>query len=231
MRTGVTLADLRNEVLIEAGLSTEAGHASFSRERLNQMINRTQRMMGITEDWPSNQFEEEVTVTANAQYANLPSNINFTMIDTVHVSFGSEWLPVEHGITAEDRSIWTDAQRSTPIRKWEIQAPGNVNFEVWPRGAVEQTLLFEGAKSFAAMTDDTDTCVLDADVITLRVAAHIAGRDRKEDAELMLRQAVALTDAIIKRQGSVKRGDVALGRRSRKRLRSGIDYIPSGVSI
>lgn len=226
MRNGVTLATLRTEILIEAGLSTDAGHSIYSEERLNQMINRTERRLSQVFDWPNMETEEQVTVTANTQYVNLPTNINFTNIDTVHVAYGDDWLPVQHGIGARERSIYNSTQRAEPIMRWEIQAPGNTQFEVWPIGATAQTLLFSGTKNIGAMTDDTDTCVLDADVLVLYVAAEILGRDQKDDAQLKLQMARELADSIIMRQGSTKRENINLGPQKTVTLRPGIDFVP-----
>lgn len=228
MRNGVTLADLRKEVQIEAGLSTEAGHSVFSEERLNQMINRTERRLAQVYDWPNMEFEEEVTITADTQYHNLPTNLNFTMIDTAHVQFGDDWLRVDYGIGARERSVYSSSQRATPVMRWEIVAPGNTQFEAWPIGATNQVMRFSGTKSFGAMTNDTDTCVLDADVIVMNVAAHILGRDQKDDAQLLLQQADELANSIIKRQDNVKRENFNLGGRRTPSLRPGIDFIPPG---
>ena len=228
MRNGVALAVIRKEVRIEAGFSTDAGHSIYSDERLDQMINRTERQLSQTYDWPNMEFEEEVTVPAGARYVNLPTNINFTMIDTAHVKSGDEWLPIYHGISPCERTIYNETQRAEPIRRWDIEAPGDVNFEVWPVGGSDQTILFSGTKSFGSMDKDNDTCVLDADVIVMIVASQILGRDQREDAALMLQNADQLMNAIIKRQGAAKREDIALGRKPRKQLRPGIDYIPPG---
>ena len=78
------------------------------------------------------------------------------------------------------------------------------------------------------MTKDTDTCVLDADVIVMNVAAQILGRDQKDDAQLLLQQANELANEITKRQGSVKADEINLGRRKTQPLRPGIDYIAPG---
>lgn len=228
MRTGVTLATIRNEVLIEAGFSTEAGHATFSRERLNQLINRTERTMSTMDDWPSNQVEEDVAVVADDRYVNLPTNLNFTEIDTVHVLYGDEYLPVAYGIRAEHRSIHGPTDKTSPIQRWEVRSPGNVDFEIWPVSPGSQTLRFEGTKSIGTMAKDNDTCTLDADVIVLRVAAQILGRDRKEDAALLLQEARDLTNMILKRQEAARTEDINLGHRPQRRWRPGIDYIPQG---
>lgn len=226
MRSGVTLATLREELAIEAGISTEPAHLAAEQPRLDQLLRRTERIMARMDDWGSLSFEEEVTVSADAQFASLPSNIAFTDIRDCWVAFGSQWLPVAHGIGSVERSIYNTSQRATPITRWEIQAPGNVNFEVWPIGASAQTLRFTGQKALGTFTDDTDTCTLDADVIVLRAAAQMLARDRKEDAALLLDQARLLTERILKAQGSTKSPEIDLARRPTRALRPGIDYIP-----
>lgn len=226
MRSGVTLADLREEILIEAGFSTDAGHAVFSEQRLNQMINRTERLIAHQYEWRSMHFEEDVTVPANTRYVDLPDDLTFTMIDSVSVQFGSEWIDVKHGISQRERSLYNETQRATPIQRWEVVAPGNEEFEVWPIGDTAQTLRFVGTKSFGAMKKDTDTCTLDADVIVMRVAAQILGRDNKEDAALLLDLSDSHAKEITKRQGAFKSEDISFGRKPSRPLRPGIDYIP-----
>lgn len=228
MRTGVPLHTLREEVLIEAGFSTDSGHAAFSRQRLNQLLARHERMMAREDDWPGIDFEEQVTVAADARYVNLPTYINYTDISQVHVSYGTEWLPVNYGITARERSIYSATQRATPVSRWEVVAPGNVEFEVWPIGSTAQTLLFTGSKTLGGFSSDEDTCTLDADVLVLRVAAEILGRDRKEDASYKMEMAGRLTENILKRQNTTRAPVSMGGTRQAPQLREGIDYIAPG---
>lgn len=230
MRNGIALSVIRNEVLIEAGYSTEPGHSAYSKERIDQLINRYERRLALDPslDWPALKFEQEVTVSANTQFANLPADITFTMIESAHVRFGDDWLPIYHGIEMQHRSIYNSTQRAEPIMRWEIQHPGNVSFEVWPIPSTAQTLRFSGQKSFGAMSDDTDTCVVDADVLVMLVAAQILGRDRKEDAALLMDQGMEHARMVCKRQGSMKREGVQLARRPGIILRPGLDFIPPG---
>lgn len=226
MRIGVTLSTLREEVLLETGRSTEAGHAVYSAPVLNQLINRLERSVAMEFEWASMNVEEEVTVAADAQYANLPTNIDFTKIDGVHVQFGNTWLPLTHGIGPVERSIYNTTQKAVPARRWEIQAPGNVNFEIWPIGETAQTLRFYGSKKIGGMTKDTDTCVIDADVLVLFVAAEILARDKKSDADYKLVQARKRANTISKRQGAVKSAPINFGRKKGPVERPGIDFIP-----
>lgn len=227
MRSGVTLATLRREVAIEAGFSTDAGHAAYSQERINHLINRTERLMAIQDGWPAMSFEETLTVPALGQFANLPVNITFTQITGAFVLYGQDWIRLSHGISPADRSLYAAGQTGAPMQKWEVQAPGTVNFEVWPIAEYEQTMRFTGQRTIGAMVTDDDTCALDGDVIVLKVAAEILGRDRKEDAALKLDLAKSLTVDILKLQGSVKSEEIIFGRNtSEPRPRPGIDFIP-----
>jgi hypothetical protein len=228
MRSGVTLANLRNEVLIEAGFSTETGHATAIAPRINQLLQRHQRMMMKENDWPAvGGYEATVTIAADASTGTLPSNLTYTDIGSAYVLYGTQWLPLKLGIGPEERSIYSSAQRSVPIQKWEL-VPGTTTFEVWPIGSVEQTVRFQGNKSLGAFSSDSDTCTLDGDVLVLRVAAEILGRDKKEDAALKLRAAKELTEAILKRDGGTKAGQIRLDMRPKRMLRAGIDFIPPG---
>ncbi|WP_288927287.1 hypothetical protein [uncultured Maritimibacter sp.] len=231
MRTGVTRATLREEIEIEAGFSLETGHGAFSADKINQMIARTERLMARMKDWAAVKAEETVTVTAATQYHNMPSTLTFENIDTVHVSYGDEWLPVEYGIRAEHRSIYDTSQRALPAQRWEVVSPGTTQFEAWPIGNVNQSFLFSGSKTVGTYTDDESTCTLDGDALVMRVAAQILGRDRKEDAQLLLQQADELENMLIKQQSVLKQEEVKMGGlRPKRQLRPGIDFIPSGFS-
>lgn len=212
--------------MIEAGLSTQPGHSTGAIARFNQMINRVERSMLIENEWPSLHFEERVTVPADAQYVDLPVNITFTMIDSVHVAYGSEWYRVTHGIGARERTVYNETQRAIPISRYEVSANQPGRIEVWPIGGSVQTLMFEGTRTVGAMREETDVCALDADVIVLLVAAEVLGRENKADAELKLSKAVNLTNSILKRQG--QRKNINLAGRKGPLLRPGIDYIPPG---
>jgi hypothetical protein len=228
MRTGITLAKLREELQIEAGLSTQNGGSAQTIPRLNSLLNRTERLMGRMEEFTAESTEEEVTVAADAQYADLPETIDFTEIVTADVLHGNWWQPITHGITARERSIYDTTARATPISRWKVVPPGNEEFEVWPIGSVAQTIRFSGQRKIGGMVKDTDTCVLDADVIVLRAAAELLARDRKEDAQLKLRMAQELTTMIAKKQGANKGDTINLADRGGTPLRPGIDFIPPG---
>lgn len=228
MRSGIALSTIREEVLIEAGLSAQPGHSTFNIDRINQMVNRIERAMLLEGEWPTLAFEETLTVAADAQYVDLPTNITFTMIDNIYVAYGSEWFEVKSGIGARERTIYNSTQRALPASRYEYRANNPTKLEIWPIGGVEQTLLVEGTKTVGAMREENDVCSLDADVIVLRAAAEILGRENKADAELKLSEAARRMTQLNKFQGSSKRESLNFGRRRTQVRRPGIDYIPPG---
>ena len=228
MRIGVPLSTLREEVQIEAGISTNASHAVQQTKRLNHLINRVERLAYKMDDWPSLEIEEEVSVIADAQYVSLPTNITFAMINDVWTAYGDDWIRLSHGIGIAERSIYPDTSRASPIMRWEIRAPGNVDFEVWPRSAQAETLRFTGQQVLGGMSKDNDTCVIDGDVLVLRVAAELLAKDDKADAGIKLETARALTASLLKRLGSNKRDSINLGQKTGRTLRPGIDFIAPG---
>lgn len=228
MRIGVPLSTLRKEVQLEAGISTKASHAIQNTEKLNHLINRVERVTYGMDDWPSLMIEEEVAVIADAQFVSLPTGMTFAMINDVWTAYGDDWIRLTHGIGIAERSTYSDTERASPIMRWEIRAPGNVDFEVWPRSASAETLRFTGMQVLGGMSKDSDTCVIDADVLVLRCAAELLAKDEKADAGIKLETARALTVSLLKRLGSNKTDSINLGHRRGRTLRPGIDFIAPG---
>lgn len=229
MRTGVTLATLREELMLEVGYSTDAHHAALHKGTLDQILRRTERMLAREYDWQAIKFEESVIVAADSSTAALPSNINFTDIDSVSVIYAGAYLPVVHGIGPDARSVYGATDRVLPIKRYEVIAPGTTTFEVWPIGSTAQTLVFSGTRKLGAFVADDDTCTLDADVLVLHAAAEILARDKKSDAEFKLASARRYANTVTKAQGATKAEPVHLGQRPVASPRPYVDFIPPGT--
>lgn len=230
MRTGIALAQLRKEVLLEAGYSVDPGHAAVHKEYVDQLLRRTERMLAREFDWQASKIETLVIVAANAATVSLPPLIDFTDIDSVSVLYSQAWLPVTHGIGPQERSIYTAGDRITPITRWEVHYPGTSTFEVWPVGEVEQTLRFVGMRKIGGFIDDTDACFIDADVLVMYAAAEMLARDKKSDADFKLDRARRYAQHLVKAQGSTKAAPVSQGQRSQTGPRPYLDYMPHGGS-
>lgn len=230
MRDGIPLHELRMEVQVEAGLSSEEGATAFSKDRLNLLINRVERMMNSMHNWPSQDYEVFTIVPADTKRFAFPAGVTIRSIRTVHVEFGDEWLPVSKGISAAERGVYNDDMRASPSIRWntDVEHPGM--FELWPISDEQQRIMFRGQKAVGEMKDENDTCTLDADAIVLRVAAEILGRDRQDDAAVKLNMAERHTQEILKDMAATT-PSAKFGKRSGRSIRPGIDYIPPGSNL
>ena len=227
MRENVELHQIRSEVQIEAGISSEAGNTAYSKERLNHMINQTERLLAAQHTWPLRHYEITGTVAADGRYTAFPTGVTPTSIRDVRVLFGDQWLPMNMGITPGDRSIYNETMRSSPAQKWDINVARPGQFEIWPISSSAQTLLFRGQRVIGGMVQENDTCVLDADALVLTVASVILAADKSEIAAYKARQASDHIANLMK-QITTTAEPVNLGRRRQIAVRPGIDFIPPG---
>lgn len=225
MRSGISLATLRQEVLIETRVSTVNGQSAQMPDRIRQLLNRFERDYATRFSWKSRRFEAQVTVPANTATATLPSGMSFTMVSEVWCQSGSDWLPVAHGIGAAERSLYPTGTTGSPICRWEVQSADPQTFEVWPVSAQAEVLRFTAERAAGQMVNDGDLCVLDGDLLVLRAAAEILKPTDMKDAQDKARQAEELAFAIQTREASTAPVAV-LSARPRPRLRPGLDYIP-----
>lgn len=225
MRTGVTLAQLRKEVMFEAGLSTATTQVTLAAERINHMLNRVERELELAHSWPTMRVERDVTIIANSATGTLPVDLSFTNVAEVTTLFGDQWVLVEHGIGPAQRSLFNSSQRSTPIRRWEVATTG-LTFEVWPISSQAETLRFAGTLAAGAMANDAATCKLDADVLVLHVAAEWLAKGDPETAQLKLLKAKTRIENLLHRQIGAKAPVTNLADRPGRAARPYVDFIP-----
>lgn len=232
MRLGIDRSILRNEVLIEARLSTTAAHSSQHTERINHLLNRMERMLQTRYSWPQRQFETEIVVPAGATFneADIPSGgAVYTNIVEVWCLYGTEWLPVKAGIGAPERSMYGPDDRDTPIRRYEaIWDADPYAIETWPIGDVDQTIRVVMDRTAGNMSADDIGCVLDGDVLVLETAAALIEKSDKETAATLRAQSARRIEELLKRT-RLQQAVPNLATRPGGRMRAGIDYIPPGT--
>jgi hypothetical protein len=231
MRLGIDRSVLRNEVLIEARLSTTSAHSTQHVERINHLLNRMERQLQTRYSWPQRQFEEEVVIAADANEAAIPVGMAvYTNVLEIWCLYGDEWLPMASGIGAAERSTFGPDDRDTPIRRYEaIWDSDPYAVETWPIGNVEQTIRFTGDRTAGNMVEDTDGCVLDGDVLVLETAAALIEKSDKETAATLRAQSSMRIADLLKRN-RIKQPVPNLATRPGLYLpRAGVDYIPPGT--
>ena len=210
---GATVGQLLSELRAECGYSQNQAHGINNRETLVQVMRRTQRRLWQDFDWLHLRVSRDIHLTAGTRFYQCPLDLTYERFydNGVEVKFGGQWLPMIHGITEREYSIYDPLQneRSWPVRKWDITedplaTAGAIDdrdiMEVWPMpsddGVLDAThegwIRLTGTRSLNAFQDDPDRADLDSDLIVLYAAAEIIGRDRKEDAQMKLSMAQQL---------------------------------------
>lgn len=223
-----TLAQIRTDVKVMAGMSVTAGHAAQSDAILTGKINIAQRQLALQYQFPELHLEQDLAIAATDNTYGLPSDIGLNEAMEVWCSWGSEWVPVTYGIGRMEQSVLSSTQHSWPIRKWEIRVSDTDDAQVlyvWPTPSQAGTLRFSGQKAVVDMAADADRSTLDGTLIALYTAGGILAQQKSADAQLRLSEAAAHAEALMSRQ-SATRDPVQLSRRHTTRVRPYLDYIP-----
>lgn len=208
---GVTLGILLAELKAECGFSQNQAHGINNRDSLVQVLQRTQRRLWASWDWPHLRVERFLVLQAGQRFYSVPSDLAYDRIDLAQVKFGGQWQNLQHGITNADYSIFDPRvnDRSWPAMKWDITedpadsagTPDDYGMiEIWPlpsdSGVVgadqEGNVCFTGVRQLLPLETETQRADLDNDLLVLYAAAEILARDRKDDATAKGQQALQL---------------------------------------
>ncbi len=233
MPTGTTLLELLDMMKAEAGLSLNAAHNVSQRDPHVYLLNRVQRELYVTHDWPILKVTRLVSLVTGQRFYDLPADMDLEGVNEVYVTNGAQYEKLTWGIEPEDLNTYNadPTFRTWPVLKWYADPDNTRSFEVWPVPSQDGTLTFRGRKALTKMVEDTDKCVLDDNLIALFAAAEILAKVKSEDAQIKLQKAQNLLRHLKARQGSAKETPFVIGGGDTglvetRRLRAGIDYIP-----
>lgn len=233
MPAGATLSELLDMLKAEAGLSLNAAHGVAQRDAHIYLLNRVQRELYVTHDWPSLKVTRTIALNAGQRLYELPADMDMEGVNEVYVTNGAQYEKLTWGVEPEDLNTYNadPSFQTWPPLKWYIDPDNTRSFEVWPVPSQAGTLTFRGRKALRKMVEDTDICVLDDNLIALFAAAEILAKVKAEDAQIKLQKAQNLLRHLKARQGSAKETPFVIGGGDTglvetRRLRAGIDYIP-----
>lgn len=229
MTTRLQLSEMITNLRAEVGHSLVAAHGVNLEDTLKYTLQRVQRELYLSHDWPELTADEKVAFTADNRYLTNPTYINYTRINRMWCAEGTEWCPMEHGIDPAHYSLYkseTPAVTSFPILRYKYD-PIQDAIELWPVPSQNGNVLVRGTKKLDVLVDSADTSTLDGDLIVLYAAADVLAHQRSEDAALKLQKAQSYLASMRRNQGSQKRGPIALNPATGgRRPRPGIDFIP-----
>lgn len=204
MARGLNLTQLIYNLRVEIGQSTNPAVSRSTRSRYIGLLNRVQRRLYADFEWPFLGIDRDVQILAGSQYYDFPDDIDMDRAVRIEVMYGGYWQKVGYGIQNKHLNEYNSAadDRSDPVWRWDYYLPEDSQtpqIRVWPlpaTDAVEATkegyLRVYGTQKLSEMVNDNDTCLLDADLLTLYTAAEILAKLKSPDAEAKLENANAL---------------------------------------
>lgn len=227
MRTGVTFAELVDDLRAETGRSETQGHGIGDEFKLRRAINKAYLSLYRDYDWPHlRRVFTRVPMVAGQRFYDPPTGLDIERIETADAWWNGQPSPLGRSIGVQEYASYDSVadERSDPPLKYDIRyhdTPSNATMlEVWPVPAsATASIEFRGSYQVRALVNDNDVCLLDAESVIMLAAADVAAPDMRDkaasDAALFVRQVRArVPDAAPTRMG--------LG---------GTDTIPAGRAV
>jgi hypothetical protein len=205
------LSEMVLDLRAEAGHSLLLGQGTNMEDTLKYYLRRTQRELYTGFDWPQFMIYETVAVPAGSRHLPGFLNIIDEQINTLWTLSGSSWVPLIFGIDPLDYSARdpTADVRTTRIERYRYDALASA-LEIWPLPQEDTQVMGLGQIKLPPLIADSDTSLLDGQLIVMFAAANILARQKSEDAGLVLQKAQQLLVSIQKQNGSQKRPAVSM---------------------
>jgi len=247
MRVGVTLSELRLELMAETFQSMTPAQTTSSTPFYNYQLARVQREQWELIVWPHLKIYKDIPMVAGQRYYNYPVSLPFDSVVRMWTMVGSYWAPLTYGI---DPSIYAsyggEFIQGSPPQRWRNYATyddiNNVThaadqFEIWPMpNATVISVRVEGNAPLNPLVADSDTCVIDGTLLVLMAAAEILAVQKSEGAAMKLQKANAYRRLLVSRLGAQQRPMRSLSRDGgymgpvhddQRKLTPYIDFIPA----
>jgi hypothetical protein len=247
MDFNVPLVTMRYALLAETFQSLTPSQTTSSTQFYNYQLNRVQREMWNTIEWPHLTIYHDMPMVAGQRYYDYPPELPFDSIFRIWWPQGVTWVPLDYGINPQTyATMGGENVQAWPPRRWRNCAQydptsGKTNaasqFEVWPTPGPSMpfSLRIEGNAPLNALAEDDDTCVIDATLIILFAAAEILAMQKSESASLKLQKANQYRRMLIARLGAQQRNMKSLSKdgghigplADGRRLTPYLDFIPA----
>ena len=193
MARGTTLGELVTMLRDEMSYSDHPAHSISELSAMKRKLSQTQERLYKEHAWPFLRGAFDVSTAAGQRYYDLP--VDFDRVERVECKWNDVWRPLEYGIAGpqyneqdSERDIRTD-----PPLAWYLHTESGSQveqFELWPLPASNGlTIRFHGIRALPALISESDTAVLDDQLIVLFAAAEYLADTGGKGASLKLDKA------------------------------------------
>lgn len=181
MARGTTLGELVTMLRDEMSYSDHPAHSISELSAMKRKLSQTQERLYKEHAWPFLRGAFDVSTAAGQRYYDLP--VDFDRVERVECKWNDVWRPLEYGIAGpqyneqdSERDIRTD-----PPLAWYLHTESGSQveqFELWPLPASNGlTIRFHGIRALPALISESDTAVLDDQLIVLFAASSMTNED------------------------------------------------------
>lgn len=211
MPVGTNLAALLVMLRAEARHSPNAAAGLNADATLRQTLARVQRSEWVEHGWRHLRVRRGVTTAAGSTTYAWPSDLAFDRVVYAFVQWGTEWIPLEHGISEADYNALAEGVEQDPPRRWDYRE-GNT-LELWPTPASALTVRLWGYKALAPLVQDSDLADIDDDLLVLVAAAELLAQQKAPDAQAKQAAANRRRAALLGNASKNKIGSFLAGQR------------------
>jgi hypothetical protein len=184
-----TLAQLVEDVRVEAGHALTPAQGLNSEKTLKKLIARTEKELWVAFTWPTLLIRAQVDVQKGQYRIAYATDLPYDQIREVYWSaVGSDHFhKMDYGFNENCiKSDGTNSTASATVQLWEDDGADDTKIRIWPTPTTDGYLRFRGMRPLNALVDDDDVCTLDPTLITLRVSAELLTRAKAEDAQVKM---------------------------------------------
>ena len=210
MTVGTSLSALLDLFRAEAGMSTNVANNQQVRSSQIALLNRVQRQIADEHDWQHLWVQKTLALAASQYAYTIPTGLNYQKITDVWYVDGEQAFQLGQGVTPADLAREPFTEPSWPPRAWRVTGDSFTTLEIWPTPDRTATAYVTGYRIPPNMSADSDTTILDADIIAMTAAAEVLGRQNQADAALRLETANKRIRMLIGQQGAQKEPRPAL---------------------
>ena len=247
METGIILSELRRRLMAETFQSLSPNQTTSSAPFYNYQLDRVQREQWNDIEWPHLTIYKDIPMVQGQRYYAYPPQLPFDSIFRIWWPQGVTWVPLDYGINPQTyATMGGEFVQAWPPRRWRNfpsfdETTGKTSpaaqFEVWPipGPSLPFSLRVEGNAPLNPLIEDTDVCVIDANLIVMFAASEILAMQKSESASLKLQKAQQYRRMLIARLGAQQRSMKSLSKdgghmgplADGRRLTPYLDFIPA----
>lgn len=215
MARGTSFGELMTKLRIAARYDPNPALSKNMEPLMRQTLQDTQERLYDEFDWPFLRVHRDKVLSAGQRFYDFPDDLNLERTIKVDVRHGSEWLPVERGITLDEYSLYDSEAdvRCDPVLRWEVMdTGGGEQMEVWPLPATNNAQLrLTGIRKLKPLVEASDIADLDDQLIVAFAAGELLGGAKNPVAQVKFQQGARRLELLQGRSTKTRHNTFVLG--------------------